>query len=576
MKRKSERLGAMSPAQFATYLVRAERHRIATIVLISVLVSVLVFLAVIMPLTGSLPRLQNVKVDTDSNPHVCYQDGAKISAHRAGGDLAPEETMEAFKLCVEATDYKVDILEFDLHLTKDGHLVLLHDDTVDRTSNGREHFGEKNILVKDKTLAELKELNFGENFETLDGAFPYRGLRGDQIPEDVKILTLEEILTYLVGRDLDYIIEIKDGGEVGERAMDILYEALVRYNILDRTIVGTFQGNVTKYIDQKYPEVTRSASIIEVLGFYYSFLFNVQHKDFAFDVLQIPQLFRGYFDLGTESLIRYAHDNGLAVQYWTINDAEDIERLVNNGADTIITDNPEVAYKVIHGDASPIPTVDYAAHNNFEYSVEDKADYIVYSPQSVKATYGLLFYLGTAISAENYDYLASALAKQGYLVVINKNPFAWMMYKADEPAFEDYPDVKFFVGGHSQGGGAAVKRAKENLDKVQGLVLLAPLAYETDSVADKAIQTLLINATKDGVLTQAMKDESKRAIPADRTEYTIEGAHMSFSTFDSDDTLSMFRDGPVTEDVKTEQKRLTVEYVLAFLVDTIGKTPMPL
>ena len=347
---KKDKLGNMSVSQFAQYLKQVEKRDFIIKTALKVLLVAVLFQFVFMPLTGFLPRVEEGWTVDSTNPHICFQNGAKISAHRAGGDLAPEETMSAFKLCVEATEYEVDILEFDLHMTKDGELVLMHDDTVNRTSNATEHFGDKSVYVKDKTLAELKELNFGENYEDLDGSYPYRGLRGDDIPEDVKILTLDEILTYLKGKDLDYIIEIKDGGELGERAMDKLYDTMVEYDILDRTIVGTFQGNVTKYIDEKYPDVTRSASIVEVLGFYLSFLYGIDGKDFAFDVLQIPQGFKGFFDLGSKTCIDYAHASGLAVQFWTINDADDIARLVENGADVIITDNPETAYNVIRGE----------------------------------------------------------------------------------------------------------------------------------------------------------------------------------------------------------------------------------
>ena len=317
-----------------------------------VIVGVLLFDFVLMPLTDFIPRVTGDWTYDASNVHIVFEQGAKISAHRAGGDLAPEETLKAFKTCVEATDYAVNILEFDVHITLDGQLVLLHDDTVNRTSDATEHFGSDEVYAKDKTLSELKELNFGENFCDLNGAYPYRGLRGNDIPDDVRILTLDEILTYLqeVGADLDFIIEIKDGGEDGERAMDALYETMVRYNIVNRTIVGTFEGSVTKYIDEKYPQVTRSASIAEVLHFYMAYLWGDKLTNFKFDVLQIPQGIKGFYDLGSKHFIEFAHYRGVAVQYWTINDAEDIKRLVENGADTIITDNPKVAYDVINGD----------------------------------------------------------------------------------------------------------------------------------------------------------------------------------------------------------------------------------
>lgn len=121
---------------------------------------------------------------------------------------------------------------------------------------------------------------------------------------------------------------------------------MVEYDIVQNTIVGTFQGNVTNYFDEKYPMLKRSASIIEVLDFYYAFLYRV-NKDYKFDVLQIPKGL-ATLDLGSKAFIDYAHSFGISVQYWTINEQEDIENLVNAGADVIISDNPELVYSVIH------------------------------------------------------------------------------------------------------------------------------------------------------------------------------------------------------------------------------------
>lgn len=286
--------------------------------------------------------------DNLDNKHINYQNRTLISAHRAGGDLAPEETLSAFKLCMTSEDYTVDIVEFDLHITKDGHLVLLHDDTVNRTSNATEAYNNDKVEAINLTLAELKQLNFGENFVNPEGETPYKGLRGDDIPNDVKIVSLNEILDYLTGirPNLQYVIEIKDSGADGEKAMDMLYSTLVNYNILEQTIVGTFNDNVTKYIDKKYPDVTRSASVMEVLDFYASYLYGVK-KDFAFNVLQIPT---GMFvwDFGSADIINYAHEKNIACQYWTINDPAEAKRLSDNGADCVMTDNPKEIYEVLN------------------------------------------------------------------------------------------------------------------------------------------------------------------------------------------------------------------------------------
>jgi alpha-beta hydrolase superfamily lysophospholipase len=150
-------------------------------------------------------------------------------------------------------------------------------------------------------------------------------------------------------------------------------------------------------------------------------------------------------------------------------------------------------------------------------------------------------------------------------VVISTNGFPYMFYDKDEPTFEEYPNVKFFVGGHSQGGAAAVRRTNENRDKVVGVVLLAPLAYPSDSIADADIPVLLLEATNDGVLTADMKSNARRSIPHDSEHHILEGCHMSFSTLDSDETLTMFHDGPATPEQKEAQRTSTLSFVLAFM-----------
>lgn len=209
--------------------------------------------------------------------------------------------------------------------------------------------------------------------------------------------------------------------------------------------------------------------------------------------------------------------------------------------------------------------IDYSADNNYEYEVVEGDSFVTYAPKGVTAKYGFLFYLGTMIAPECYDYLAGALAKQGYLVVISTNLFAFLQYDEEEPTFETYPDVKFFIGGHSQGGGAGIRRTVENADKVMGVVLLAPLTFDGYSLVDSELPVLLLEAENDGVLSATMKAEAKERLPESREEHMLAGCHMSFSTNDTDTVLGLFNDGPATAEVKAEQKVKTTEYVLAFL-----------
>lgn len=315
---------------------------------LAVLIGIL-FILISPAFSGKLPRVDAVTSYSGDNPYITFDEKCLVSAHRAGGALAPENTLKAFENCLTATEYTVDILEFDLHLTKDGQLILLHDDTLNRTSNATEVFGSKKVYAKDKTLAEIKTLNMGENFVDENGNSPYKGLRGNDIPSDCKAVTLDEVLDYTesMRSDLNYIIEIKDGDDIGRKATDKLYQTIKERNLLNRVIIGTFQGEITKYMDEKYPDIIRSASIAEVLLTYYRFLFNVNLDkcNVGFEVLQVPHI--PLFDMGQKSFVDYCHHYGIAVQFWTINDYDEIKELVDSGADAIITDNPKTANKVI-------------------------------------------------------------------------------------------------------------------------------------------------------------------------------------------------------------------------------------
>ena len=288
--------------------------------------------------------------ETITNPFIT-SGNALVSAHRSGADIAPENTMMAFEYCVENKNFNVDTFEFDLHITKDDKLILLHDDTLDRTTNAPEVFGGEGIEPITKTYEELKELNFGENFETPEGEYPYRGLRGNEIPENLRVVLLEDVLDYLGSNgDFTYIIEIKDKGEAGFKATDELYRILKEKNLLEKVIFGTFNGDVTEYAEKKHPDMLRSASIVEVMVFYFAAAYSIDlNEDFyKFSALQIPTNQYGILMLGSERIVNYAHRHNLAVQYWTINEADEVERLNGIGADCIMSDVPDMAYDVIN------------------------------------------------------------------------------------------------------------------------------------------------------------------------------------------------------------------------------------
>ena len=292
---------------------------------------------------------KNRKQYETSNPFITGQ--TAISAHRSGAGDFPEETLAAFRGCAENPDFQVDYFEFDLHMTADDILVLSHDSTLDRVSDAAAVFGAENVLVRDKTLAELKHLNMAAQFVSGAGEAPYADLHGDDVPDELRILSLDEVLNYLTAAgDYHYIIEIKDGGEVGLAAADQLYATLQARGLLDRVIVGSFRDEVASYITANYPDMHRSASPEEVVQFYFAALTGKRDFTCSYDVLQLPfgdaESSFG-INLGTATVINFAHANDLAIQYWTVNSEKDMTYLASIGADALITDYPDRAAGVL-------------------------------------------------------------------------------------------------------------------------------------------------------------------------------------------------------------------------------------
>ena len=284
-----------------------------------------------------------------TNPHANAV--TAISAHRSGGGIAPENTMMALKNCAENPDFSISVFEFDLHITKDGYLILLHDDTLDRTSDAQTVFGETEVRPENKTLAELKTLNMGAKFKNDAGELPFADLTGDAVPQDLRILTIDETLDYLCAMgEYDFIIEIKNSGDLGRRGVDTLYAVLEERNLFDRVAFGTFHEEISLYVDETYPMLSRSTSIDEVIAFYIAALTNSKTYEPPCTVLQIPftaKYLNMGINLGTAQVINYAHSHNMAIQYWTVNNEDDMRYLVSMGADCIMTDYPDRLYRVM-------------------------------------------------------------------------------------------------------------------------------------------------------------------------------------------------------------------------------------
>ena len=284
-----------------------------------------------------------------------------IAAHRGGSINNPENTMLAFREAVYTVD--VDILESDLYLTKDGHLVYNHDAYIDRTCNVNGDLSADQVrelcreesnrhYIRDMTLEELRQYNFGYYFTDAEGNRPYRDV-ADPAAMGLQIATVEQLFAEFSEShpDLLFIVEIKDGGERGIEACRLLDEALSQYPVYrDRIVVGTFHPEVEEELARTYPHLLHGASTSSAAAFYVTHLLGVNlFYDGDFACLQIPMS----YDLGItvpldlRSLIRRAHRRNMAVQYWTISTAEEMRELIELGCDCIMTDDPALMKQVL-------------------------------------------------------------------------------------------------------------------------------------------------------------------------------------------------------------------------------------
>jgi len=332
---------------------RKRRKRVLKI-LGTVLAGIVLFFAVI----NIIPPKHNV----ENNPFV-VQEGAlpMIAAHRGGGVSNPENTLLAFR--EEVRTIGVDIIESALYPTKDGYLAYNHDSYIDETCNvnGDLTLDEVEALcdekknrhyIEDMTLAELQQYNFGYYFEDKDGNRIYKD--AENIAElGLQIATVDQLfeMFYESHPDLLFIVEIKNGGERGIEACKILWDTLAAYpGYKDQIVVGTFHDEIEAELKSHYPELLRGAPTGTAAKFVLTQYLGVNLFDGGdFACLQIPTS----YDLGVEipldkaTLVRRAHRRNIAVQYWTINDADDMRMLIEMGVDCIMTDDPELLKSVL-------------------------------------------------------------------------------------------------------------------------------------------------------------------------------------------------------------------------------------
>lgn len=267
------------------------------------------------------------------NPFRAREDGRpRVIAHGGGLGSQPENTLEAF---AASAALGCDMLEMDVRLTKDGVLVTHHDATVARTSNGTG-------AVIDHTLAELKTLNFGHRFRDASGAQVYR-------ERQARLATVEELFERF--GSLPMVIELKDRGEPGRHAGVALASLIAKYRRTNQVLVASFDDATLdafrEATGRRVPTASAKGQTRQLV------LLSLLRLDrlwpggaVAAEVPSDPREASG-FKLARPGFIRAAHARNMAVHYWTVNDADEMRRLIRMGADGLITDYPDRLKKVL-------------------------------------------------------------------------------------------------------------------------------------------------------------------------------------------------------------------------------------
>jgi glycerophosphoryl diester phosphodiesterase len=241
-------------------------------------------------------------------------------AHRGGGHLRPESTLLAFE---HALSVGADVLEMDLHATADGVIVVLHDTTVDRTTDG-------SGAVAELDFAELRMLDAGYAFTTDGGqTYPYRGM-------GVVIPTLDEVLDAFP--DSYFLLEIK---QHDPPIVDPVLALLAEHEIDDRVVLASFSHATILAVREANPAMFTAMAATEMVEFV-----EMLGDPEAPEYLPPCQFVQSPWEITTQEFVDRAHELGMKVHPWTVNTGPLMSDLIGRGVDGIMTDDPALLHQV--------------------------------------------------------------------------------------------------------------------------------------------------------------------------------------------------------------------------------------
>ncbi len=236
----------------------------------------------------------------------------KIFGHRGASAVAPENTLEAFALAMEQG---ADGIELDVQMTKDGQLVVAHDEVIDRVSDGRG-------AIRDYTLEQLKQFSFNKTHPEY---------------KDAKIPTLEEVLEFVKSSDLIVNIELKTGVYWYKKIEEAVADLVQAMGMEDRIIYSSFNHYSVQKMKQLCPKAETAYLYSDVMLHVEEYAKNTGVKG----------LHPALYHVKMNDFLEQYQKSGLAVRVWTVNEEADIRFLIEKGVDAIITNEPEKAIRIL-------------------------------------------------------------------------------------------------------------------------------------------------------------------------------------------------------------------------------------
>lgn len=238
-----------------------------------------------------------------------------LTGHRGAGGLAPENTLAAIK---KGLENKVDRIEIDVQQTKDNVVVVMHDLSIDRTTNGKG-------LVKDLSYKELKKYSAGIKFSK-----KYK---------DVKIPSLNQVLK-LINKQATLVIEIKKGDDYYPGIEKRVVAAIHKFHAKSWVIVHSFNDKALKKVHLLDKDIVLHKLFIVDFPFI-PLIYDGEFKFTNLEQYAYAKEISTFYPFTTQRLIDKVHSLNKKINVWTVNDSIKINRLINMGVDGIITDHPE-------------------------------------------------------------------------------------------------------------------------------------------------------------------------------------------------------------------------------------------